>query len=104
MRHRGARAPGVLDLRSCVTSSRGTPPGRPPGGPFSADSANDDVTRSRGTGRGCTTTGTGTADHRKAVPDGQYKVVVKGAEGARDPGNPADWEIQTSPTITIDRP
>ena len=48
--------------------------------------------------------GNGTPDHRKVVPDGQYKIVVKALKALGDPGNPAHWETWTSPTITIDRP
>ena len=49
--------------------------------------------------------GKGTPDHRKTVPDGQYKIVVKALKALGDAGNPADWEtLKTSTTITIDRP
>jgi subtilisin family serine protease len=48
--------------------------------------------------------GNGTADHRKVVEDGQYKLVVKVLKALGTPGNPAHWETWTSPTITIDRP
>ncbi len=48
--------------------------------------------------------GNGTPDHRKVVPDGQYKIVVKALKARGDPSNPAHWETWTSPTITIDRP
>jgi len=48
--------------------------------------------------------GRGTADHRKVVRDGQYKLVVKVLKALGNPGNPAHWETWTSPTITIDRP
>ena len=48
--------------------------------------------------------GKGTPDHRKVVPDGQYKLIVKVLKALGDPGNPAHWETWTSPTITIDRP
>jgi subtilisin family serine protease len=48
--------------------------------------------------------GRGTPDHRKVVPDGQYKLVVKVLKALGDPNNPAHWETWTSPTITIDRP
>lgn len=48
--------------------------------------------------------GLGTPDHRKVVPDGQYKLVVKVLKALGDPGNAAHWETWTSPTITIDRP
>ncbi len=44
------------------------------------------------------------ADHRKVVPDGQYKLVVKVLKALGDPGNPAHVETWTSPVITIDRP
>ena len=48
--------------------------------------------------------GKGTPDHRKVVPDGQYKIVVKALKALGTPGNAAHWETYTSPTITIDRP
>ena len=48
--------------------------------------------------------GAGTPDHRKVVPDGQYKLVVKVLKALGDANNPAHWETWTSPTITIDRP
>jgi minor extracellular serine protease Vpr len=48
--------------------------------------------------------GAGTPDHRKVVPDGEYKIVVKALKALGDPKNPAHWETWTSPTITIDRP
>jgi minor extracellular serine protease Vpr len=48
--------------------------------------------------------GKGTVDHRKTVPDGQYKLVVKVLKALGNESNPADWETWTSPTITIDRP
>ncbi len=47
--------------------------------------------------------GNGTADHRKVVPDGQYKLVVKVLKALGDANNPAHWETSTSPAITIDR-
>ena len=75
---------------------------RPPvGGPFSAD---ENVFAFPWDGTRMHDNGNGTADHRKPVPDGQYKVIAKALKALGDPGNPADWEIQTSPTITIDRP
>ena len=75
---------------------------RPPvGGPFSAD---ENVFAFPWDGTRMHDNGKGTADHRKPVPDGQYKVIAKALKALGDPGNPADWEIQTSPTITIDRP
>jgi subtilisin family serine protease len=48
--------------------------------------------------------GQGTPDHRKVVPDGKYKIVVKALKALGDPNNAAHWETWTSPTITIDRP
>ena len=48
--------------------------------------------------------GNGTPDHRKVVPDGQYKLIVKVLNALGDADNPAHWETWTSPTITIDRP
>ena len=44
------------------------------------------------------------ADHRKTVPDGQYKIVARALKALGDPANPAHWETRTSSTITIDRP
>ena len=48
--------------------------------------------------------GGGTPDHRKVVPDGKYKIVVKALKALGDQNNPDHWETWTSPTITIDRP
>ncbi len=48
--------------------------------------------------------GLGTPDHRKVVPDGQYRLIVKVLKALGDANNPAHWETWTSPTITIDRP
>jgi hypothetical protein len=48
--------------------------------------------------------GKGTPDHRKVVPDGQYKIVARALKALGNPANAADWEVKTSPTITIDRP
>ena len=48
--------------------------------------------------------GKGTPDHRKVVPDGQYKIVVTALKALGNPANASDWETYTSPTITIDRP
>jgi minor extracellular serine protease Vpr len=48
--------------------------------------------------------GRGTPDHRKVVPNGSYKIVVKALKAGGDPGNAAHWETLTSPTITIARP
>ena len=76
----------------------------PPGGPFNANSANDDVTAFPWDGTRRHDSGNGTADHRKVVPDGSYKIVVKALKAGGTPGNPAHWETHTSPTITIDRP
>jgi hypothetical protein len=55
-------------------------------------------------GTGMHDNGKGTADYRKVVRDGQYKIVVKAMKALGDPNNPAHWETWTSPTITIDRP
>jgi minor extracellular serine protease Vpr len=73
----------------------------PAGGPY-ADSENVlafpwDGTRMHDNGRG-------TPDHRKVVPDGQYKIVVNALKAGGDANNPAHWETQTTDTITIDRP
>ena len=48
--------------------------------------------------------GKGTLDHRKFVPDGQYRVNVRALKALGDPGNPDHWQIWTSPVVTIDRP
>jgi minor extracellular serine protease Vpr len=78
---------------------------RPPaGGPFNTDPNTDDVTAFPWDGTRLHDNGAGTPDHRKAVPDGQYKIVVKALKALGDLGNPAHWETYTSPTITIDRP
>ena len=42
--------------------------------------------------------------HRRAAPDGQYKVKLTVLKALGDPANPAHTETWTSPTITIDRP
>ena len=75
---------------------------RPPaGGPY-ADSEN--VFAFPWDGTRMHDNGVGTADHRKVVPDGTYKIVVKALKALGDPGNPAHWETWTSAPITIDRP
>lgn len=75
---------------------------RPPaGGPYAAD---ENVFAFPWDGTRMHDNGKGTADHRKAVPDGQYKIVAKALKALGDPANPAHWETWTSPTITIDRP
>jgi minor extracellular serine protease Vpr len=75
---------------------------RPPaGGPY-ADSEN--VFAFPWDGTRMHDNGAGTPDHRKVVPDGTYKIVVKALKALGDPGNPAHWETWTSPAITIDRP
>jgi subtilisin family serine protease len=76
----------------------------PPGGPFNTDTINDDVTAFAWDGTRMHDNGAGTPDHRKAVPDGSYKIVVKALKAGGDPNNPAHWETWTTPTITIDRP
>jgi subtilisin family serine protease len=78
---------------------------RPPaGGPYNTDTINDDVTAFPWDGTRMHDNGGGTADHRKAVPDGSYKIVVKALKAGGDANNPAHWETWTTPTITIDRP
>jgi minor extracellular serine protease Vpr len=78
---------------------------RPPvGGPYNTDTVNDDVTAFPWDGTRMQDNGVGTPDHRKVVPDGSYKIVVKALKAGGNANNPADWETQTSPTITIDRP
>ena len=75
---------------------------RPPaGGPFAAD---ENVFAFPWDGTRMHDNGNGTANHRKLVPDGQYKIVARALKALGDAGNPADWETWTSPTITIDRP
>ena len=41
--------------------------------------------------------------HRRAVPPGQYKLVLTVTKALAEPGNAAHRETWTSPTITIDR-
>jgi minor extracellular serine protease Vpr len=78
---------------------------RPPvGGPYNTDANNDDVTAFPWDGTRMHDNGAGTPDHRKAVPDGSYKIVVRALKAGGDPKNPAHWETWTTPTITIDRP
>jgi len=78
---------------------------RPPaGGPYNTDPNNDDVTAFPWDGTRMQDNGGGTPDHRKVVPDGSYKIVVKALKAGGNANNPADWETKTSPTITIDRP
>lgn len=48
--------------------------------------------------------GKGTADHRKAVPNGKYVVVMKTLKALGDAANPAHWETWTSPVVTLARP
>ncbi len=43
-------------------------------------------------------------EHRRAVPDGQYKVRLTVLKALGDPANPAHTETWTSPAFTIDRP
>ena len=75
---------------------------RPPaGGPYAAD---ENVFAFPWDGTRMHDNGKGTPDHRKTVPDGQYKIVVKALKALGDAGNPAHWETLTSATITIDRP
>ena len=69
---------------------------RPPaGGPFNTDPNTDDVTAFPWDGTRMHDNGTGTPDHRKVVPDGQYKIVVKALKALGDPSNPAHWETYT---------
>jgi subtilisin family serine protease len=42
--------------------------------------------------------------HRRAVPDGQYKLKLTVTKALAEAGNPAHLETWTSPTITIKRP
>ncbi len=48
--------------------------------------------------------GKGTPDHRKVVPNGQYRIVLKVLKALGDEDNPAHWETWTSPVITLARP
>ena len=48
--------------------------------------------------------GKGTPDHRKAVPNGAYKITLRVLKPLGEESNPAHWETWTSPTITIARP
>ena len=48
--------------------------------------------------------GKGTPDHRKVVPNGQYRIVIRALKPLGDEKNPAHWETWTSPTITVARP
>ena len=78
---------------------------RPPaGGPYNTDSTTDDVTAFPWDGTRMHDNGAGTPDHRKVVPDGSYKIVVKALKAGGNPNNPAHWETWTTPTIIIDRP
>ncbi len=78
---------------------------RPPaGGPYNTDANNDDVTAFPWDGTRMHDNGNGTPDHRKVVPDGSYKIVVKALKAGGDARNPAHWETWTTPTIKIDRP
>jgi subtilisin family serine protease len=70
-------------------------------GPFNAD---EDVFAFPWDGTRMHDNGKGTPDHRKVVPDGQYKIVARALKALGNPANAADWEVKTSPTITIDRP
>jgi len=75
---------------------------RPPAaGPFAAD---ENVFAFPWDGTRMHDNGKGTVNHRKTVPDGQYKIVARALKALGDPANPADWEVRTSATITIDRP
>ena len=78
---------------------------RPPaGGPYNTDANNDDVTAFPWDGTRMHDNGNGTPDHRKVVPDGSYKIVVKALKAGGDARNPNHWETWTTPTIKIDRP
>jgi minor extracellular serine protease Vpr len=78
---------------------------RPPvGGPYNTDPNTDDATAFPWDGTRMHDNGSGTPDHRKVVPDGSYKIVVKALKAGGDPKNPAHWETWTTPTLIIDRP
>ena len=55
----------------------------PPGGPYNTNANDDDVTAFPWDGTRMHDNGNGTPDHRKVVPDGSYKIVVKALEGPR---------------------
>ena len=76
----------------------------PPGGPFNANSANDDVTAFPWDGTRMHDSGNGTADHRKVVPDGSYKIVVKALKAGGTPATQRIGRRIRRRTITIDRP
>jgi minor extracellular serine protease Vpr len=48
--------------------------------------------------------GKGTPDHRKVVPNGTYRIVLRALKPLGDETNPSHWETWTSPVITIARP
>ena len=48
--------------------------------------------------------GKGTPDHRKLVPNGQYRITLRVLKPLGDENNPAHWETWTSPVITLARP
>jgi subtilisin family serine protease len=48
--------------------------------------------------------GGGNGDHRKAVPNGTYKLKLSVLKALGDANNPAHWETFTSPPITLARP
>ena len=57
---------------------------RPPAnGPYNTDPNNDDVTAFPWDGTRMHDNGNGTPDHRKVVPDGSYKIVVKALKARR---------------------
>jgi subtilisin family serine protease len=76
----------------------------PVDGPYNVNPNDDDVTAFPWDGSRMHDNGNGTADHRKTVPDGSYKIIVKALKAGGTASNPAHWETHTSPTITINRP
>ncbi len=62
---------------------------RPPaGGPYNTDPNNDDVTAFPWDGTRMHDNGAGTPDHRKVVPDGSYKIVVKALKAGGESQEP----------------
>lgn len=43
-------------------------------------------------------------NHARALPNGNYQLVLSVLKALGDPDNPADWERFTTPTFTIARP
>ena len=99
-----ARASRCTRCSRTTSSGTGSPGTRPGRRPEARTPRTRTSSRSRGTARGCTTTARGQRTTARPVPDGQYKIVARALKALGDPANPADWEVKTSSTITIDRP